>query len=508
MPTPRTTAAAVAARIVRDEGADHAFGCPDAPGDPLYAAFSAGLGRRTARHPQSAVHMADGWARASGRPGVVVAGAASGPGLVPGLHTAHADGVPLVCLATGPGAAGPARPVTKQVLPAVSAARLPWALRAAFRTAREGRPGPVLVELSPGAAETEIAYAPAADAPLPVRHGAPRATQVTAALELLLAARRPLLLAGGGVPESGAGTALRTLAERLRVPFVDTPGGRGCAGDGHALHVGSVGCPSGAGGRALAAADCVLALGTGRGADLLTGARTVVQVDADPAALGGYGTPGIGIVADARLFLEALLGAAGERAERPPHPWAEPAGAAVRAAGPRSGPVPAGQVHAGIDAVLGTDPDTCFVLTEEVYAEWGAAALPVRRPRRLLLRGRGGPPGWEIPAALGARAALSATAPDALLVGISAGPGLPPFAEELTGAAEHGVPYVQLLLDRDERGPDTVRLAEAYGCSGRRVTGREDLRSALEWARKETVSTRRPVLVSVLAAPEAAAPEA
>ncbi|WP_052868351.1 thiamine pyrophosphate-binding protein [Streptomyces niger] len=198
MPTPRTTAAAAAARIVRDEGVDHAFGCPDAPGAPLYAAFAAaGLGRLTARHPQSAVHMADGWARASGRTGVVVAGAASGPGLVPGLHTAQADGVPLVCLAAGPGAAGPARPVTKQVLPAASAARLPWALREAFRTAREGRPGPVLVELSPGTAEAELAYASAADAPLPVRSGAPRPNQVTETVST----RRPVLVSVLAAPE-------------------------------------------------------------------------------------------------------------------------------------------------------------------------------------------------------------------------------------------------------------------------------------------------------------------
>ncbi|WP_051872252.1 thiamine pyrophosphate-binding protein [Streptomyces sclerotialus] len=505
MPMPTTTAAAVAARIVRDEGADHAFGCPDAPGHPLYAALAAdGIGRLTARLPQSAVHMADGWARTGGRTGVVVAGAASGPGLVPGLHTARADGVPLVCLAAGPGSAGPARPVTKRVLRAASPARLPWALREAFRTAREGRPGPVLVELSAEAAEADVAGGPAAGAPLPVRSGAPRPAQVAAVLELLPAARRPLLLAGGGVPESGAGTALCALAEWLRTPFADTPRGRGCAGDGHGCYVGTLGSP--AADRALEAADCVLAIGTGRSAGLLAGVRTVVQVDADPSALGGYGTSGLGIVADARLFLEALLGAARAGTRRRSRSWAGPAGpagAAVRAEGPGGGPIPAARVHAEIDAVFGTDPDTCFVLTEEVYAEWGGARLPVRRPRRLLLRGRGGPPGWEIPAALGARAALAAVAPDAVVVGIGAGDGLPSPSDELAVAAEYGVPYVQLLLGRDERGPDTVRIAEAYGCSGRRVTGREDLRSALAWARKETVSTRRPALVTVLAAPEA-----
>ncbi|POX36097.1 glyoxylate carboligase [Streptomyces sp. Ru73] len=502
MPMPGTTAAAVTARIVRDEGVDHVFGCPDAPGTPLYAAFAAdGSGRLTARHPQSAVHMADGWARASGRTGVVVAGPASGPGLVPGLHTARADGVPLVCLA-GPGSAGPARPVAKQVLPATPAARLPWALREAFRTAREGRPGPVLVESAAGADEAGIAYGPAADAPLPVRTDAPHPAQVTAVLELLLAARRPLLLAGGGVPESGAGTALRALAEWLRVPFADTPGGRGCAGLGHDLYAGPVGCRAGAGQPALDAADCVLALATGRRTGLLAGVPTVVQVDADPSALGRYGTPGPGIAADARLFLEALLGAARAAGERRPRSWTGPAGAAVRADGTGGGPVPVRRVHAELAAVFGTAPDTRFVLTDEVYAEWGGALLPVGGERRLLLRGRGGPPGWQVPAALGARAALAAEAPDAVVVGIEAGPGLPALAEELTVAAECSVPYVQLLLDRDECGPDTVRLAEAYGCSGRRVTGRAGLRSALEWARKETFSTRRPAVLAVLAAPE------
>ncbi|MEV0603145.1 thiamine pyrophosphate-binding protein [Streptomyces sp. NPDC050315] len=503
---PRMTAAAAAARIVRDEGGDTAFGCPDAPGGPLHAALaSGGTALPTARHAQSAAHMADGWARASGRTGVVVAGAASGPGLVPGLHAAQADGVPLVCLAAGSGA--PVRAVAKQVLPAASAARLPWALREAFRTAREGRPGPVLVEL-PADVDAEIAYDPAVDGPLPTRSGIPHPPQVAAALELLLAARRPLLLAGGGVTAADAGAALRALAGRLRVPFADTPGGRGCAGDGHELYAGTVG--SSPGDQALGTADCVLAVGTGRAAGLLTGVRTVIQVDAEPSAIGGYGTTtGLGIVADARLFLEALHDAALHDAaddgteRRECARWARPAGAGARTPGPRGSggaPVPVGRVHAELDAVFGTD--ACFVLTEEAYGEWSGALLPVGRPRRLLLGGRGGPPGWAVPAALGARVALAAAAPDAVLVGIAAGPGLPPAAEELTVAAEHSVPYVQLLLDRDERGPDAVRLAEAYGCSGRRITARDGLRSALEWARKEAVSTRRPVLVDVLARPD------
>ncbi|WP_030252585.1 thiamine pyrophosphate-binding protein, partial [Streptomyces violens] len=493
---PRMTAEAAAARIVRDEGGDTAFGCPDAPGGPLHAALAAvGTALPTARHAQSAAHMADGWARASGRTGVVVAGAASGPGLVPGLHAAHADGVPLVCLAAGPGE--PVRAVTKQVLPAASAARLPWALREAFRTAREGRPGPVLVEL-PADTGAEIAYDPAVDAPLPVRSGAPHPAQVAAALELLLAARRPLLLAGGGVTAADAGAALRALAGRLRVPFADTPGGRGCAGDGAELYAGTVGRPPGD--QALGAADCVLAVGTGRAAGLLSGVPTVIQVDAEPSAICGYGTAGLGIVADARLFLKALHDAA-SGTERECASWTRPAGAAVRAPAPGGAPVPAGRVHAELDAVFGTD--ACFVLTEEVYGEWGGALLPVGGPRRLLLGGRGGPPGWAVPAALGAQLALAAAAPDAVLVGLGTGPGLPPLAEELAVAAECSVPYVQLLLGRDERGPDAVRLAEAYDCSGCRVTAQEGLRSALEWARKEAVSTRRPVLVDVLARPDA-----
>ncbi|MFC6066845.1 thiamine pyrophosphate-binding protein [Streptomyces ochraceiscleroticus] len=492
---PRMTAAAAAARIVRDESGDAAFGCPDTPGGPLYAALAAaGTALRTARHAQSAAHMADGWARASGRTGVVVAGAASGPGLVPGLHAARTDGVPLICLTAGP--AEPVRAVAKQVLPAASAARLPWALREAFRTAREGRPGPVLVEL-PADAGTEIAYDPAVDASLPVRSGAPHPPQVATALELLLAARRPLLLAGGGVTAADAGAALRALAGRLRVPFADTPGGRGCAGDGDELYAGTVGCSPGQ--QALGAADCVLALGTGRAAGLLAGVPTVIQVDAEPSAIGGYGTAGLGIVADARLFLEALHDAARESTARP-RTWTGPTGAAVPAPGPGGAPVPVRRVHAELDAAFGTD--ACFVLTEEVYGEWGGALLPVGRPRRLLLGGRGGPSGWAVPAALGARAALAAAAPDAVLVGIGTGPGLPPLAEELAVAAECSVPYVQLLLGRDERGPDAVRLAEAYDCSGCRVTARDGLRSALEWARKEAVSTRRPVLVDVLARPD------
>ncbi|MFH8344198.1 thiamine pyrophosphate-binding protein [Streptomyces sp. NPDC018045] len=169
MLTPRIPAVRAAVEILGEEGVGTVFGSPGATALPWYGALERAGGPRLlmGRHEQGATHMADGWARTDGRTGVVVAApeGAGRDGLFAGLRTAHADAVPLVCLtgrtteeAPAAGLAAAARRVTKRAVRVDDPARIPRALREAFRTAREGRPGPVLVDLPYGTAEQYVRY--------------------------------------------------------------------------------------------------------------------------------------------------------------------------------------------------------------------------------------------------------------------------------------------------------------------------------------------------------------
>ncbi|KUL40895.1 glyoxylate carboligase [Streptomyces sp. NRRL F-4489] len=371
---------------MRDEGAGTVFGCPGAALLPLYAAMerTGGLAHLSAGHEEAAVHMADGWARTTGKAGV--AAVAAGPGavrLLTGLAAAQQDAVPLVCVTgrpASPPAAAPAvplrhaghrppdlvrlaGPVTKRAERIEDPARIPGAFREAFRIAREGRPGPVLIDVPADLAAAEIVCGPVPAAP----------------------------------PAPGAGPAL---VDGVRSP---APG-----------------------------AVVTLALPPDRAAP---------EVPEAPA------------------------------------PWALAELAEVFAARPAA--------------------DTYVVSGLPEAAAAGTAGRH-RVPRR------GGPPGWEVPTAIGVRTALDARGERAAeVVVVVEARGFPLTAGELAAAAEYAVPFVIVLLGApEEADPFTspVKLAEAYGCAGRDVRDPAEFRSAVEWARKEAVSTRRPVLVEVRAA--------
>lgn len=544
--------------ILRDEGVDIAFGCPGAAVLPLYQAMQqlGGIDHLIVRHEEGAAHMADGWARTTGRPGVAIA--TSGPGgtnLVTGLYTAFADSIPMVCI-TGQAVStklhqeafqavdivGIARPVTKWAVQVEEAAQIPWIFREAFRTARQGRPGPVLVDIPVDIARREIVYDPALDTRLPVAPVPPHPPRVEAALDLLLAAERPLVLAGGGVILADASAELRALVEHLRVPFQVTLMGKGVIEDDHELHLGTTGIQTSQryANASFLEADFVLAVGarfgdrhTGADTAVYRGDRTFVHVDVEPTQLGRVIAPDLGIVSDARLFLAALLAAARARGARPrTDAWTARCRELKRTLIRRDDfddvPVKAPRVYREINEVFGED--TYFVTAIGLYQIWGGQHQKAHLPRRYQVCGQAGPLGWELPAAIGVRKALEGMGRGGTeVVGIVGDYGFQYTVEELAVAAQYDVPLVLIMLNNtylglirqasagygmnyqvdihyDETGTDTVRIMEAYGCSGRRVTDPAGIRPAIEWARKEAVATSRPVLVEIMIEREADAP--
>ncbi|AXB42135.1 glyoxylate carboligase [Amycolatopsis albispora] len=538
--------------VLKSEGVDIAFGCPGAAILPLYKAMEVrgGIEHLTVRHEEGATHMADGWARTNGRVGVAIGTSGpAGTNMITGLYTAMADSIPIICV-TGQAASSKlhqeafqavdivdiAKPVTKWAVQIKEAATAPWIFREAFRVARSGRPGPVLIDIPVDIAQQEIEYDASIDAPLPVEAVHPHQPRVERALDLLLAAEKPLLLAGGGVIIADAAAELRELAEYLNVPVQVTLMGKGAIDEDHPLFAGITGVQTSQryGNASFLESDTVLAVGARFGdrhtgtLEVYRGERKFIHVDIEPTQLGKVFPPDLGVVSDAKLFLQALLRTAKARdAARPAGGWVSRIAELKASLGRREDfdttPIKAPRVYKEINEIF--DENTYFVTAIGLYQIWGGQHQKAYQPRRYQICGQAGPLGWEIPAAIGVKKA----APEAEVVGIVGDYGFQYLVEELAVAAQYHVPFVLIMINNeylglirqasipyqmnyqvdihyDEYGTDNVKVMEAYGCAGRRVTEPGDIRDTIEWARKEAVATSRPVLVEIMIEREANTP--
>lgn len=545
---PRIPVMRAVVEILASEGVDTVFGCPGAAILPLYQALErhGGIEHLVVRHEEGATHMADGWARTTGNVGVAIGTSGpAGTNMITGLYTARADSIPILCV-TGQAVSTKlhqeafqavdiveiAKPVTKWAVQVKEAAQAPWIFREAFRVARSGRPGPVLVDLPLDVQRQEIEWDAAIDSPLPVPTFAPHPPRVERAVDLLLAAKRPLVLAGGGVVLGEASGQLREVAERLGVPVQVTLMGKGAFPEDHRLFAGMAGIQTSQrwANAAFLEADLVLALGARFGdrhtgdVDVYRGDRKFIHVDIEPTQLGKVFGPDLGIVSDTRKFLEALLTALQRRATagaRWPD-WVERIGRLKRDLPRREDfdttPIKAPRVFHEINKLFGED--TYFVTAIGLYQIWSGQFQRAHRPRHYQVCGQAGPLGWEIPAAIGVRKALKNT-PAPEVVGIVGDYSFQFLVEELAVAAQYDVPFVLIMLNNeylglirqaergyemnyqvdihyDERGADNVRIMEAYGCTGTRVVEPADIAPSIEWARKEAERTSRPVLVEIM----------
>ncbi|MGA4542992.1 glyoxylate carboligase [Uniformispora flossi] len=542
--------------VLKSEGVDTAFGCPGAAILPLYKALEKDgtIEHLIVRHEEGATHMADGWARTNGNVGVAIGTSGpAGTNMITGLYTAHADSIPIVCI-TGQAVSSKlhqeafqavdiveiAKPVAKWAVQVKEAAQAPWIFREAFRIARSGRPGPVLIDLPLDVQQQQILWDPDLDAPLPVAEVHPHLPRVEAALDLLLAAERPLLLSGGGVIIGEAHEELVELAELLQIPVQVTLMGKGSIDEDHPLYSGMTGIQTSQryGNASFLESDLVLALGARFGdrhtgaLDVYRGQRKFIHVDIEPTQIGKVFEPDLGIVADTRLFLQALLEAARDRGlRREAGDWVarvqELKATLTRREDFDTVPVKAPRAYKEINEVF--DENAYFVTAIGLYQIWGGQHQKAYKPRRYQICGQAGPLGWEIPAAIGVKKALKNSDPDAEVVGIVGDYGFQYLVEELAVAAQYNVPFVIVMLNNeylglirqasipydmnyqvdihyDDYGADNVKIMEAYGCSGRRVLEPGDIRDALEWARKEARTTSRPVLVEIMIEREANTP--
>src|SRR3954466_13257663 len=327
--TELASGAQIICRTLQEEGVDLLFGYPGGAIMPFYHALPEfpELRHVLVRHEQAGAHAADGYARASGRVGVCVA--TSGPGatnLVTGLATAQMDSVPLVAITGQVGrpamgkdsfqetnVMGMTLPFTKHSFLVEDPDELYPTMRRAFEIARSGRPGPGLVDVP-----KDVQFAACNDNGYRRLREVPQAVagpSLEAAAVLLKKAKRPLILAGHGVTLSGAEMELRLLAERTGTPVVTTLLGISAFPENHPLYIGWPGMHGAASvNRAIDKSDLLFAVGM-RFDDRITGAvgkfapnAKIVHIDVDPSELGKVVKPTVGIAADAKLALRAILG--------------------------------------------------------------------------------------------------------------------------------------------------------------------------------------------------------
>ncbi len=511
------------------EGADVVFGYPGGQAIKLYDALydSKQLRHVLARHEQGAVHMADGYARATGKPGVVIV--TSGPGAtntVTGIATAYMDSVPLVVI-TGqvPRAVigtdsfqesdivGITMPVVKHSYLLQSTDELTKTIREAFHIASTGRPGPVLIDIPSDLAGKSMVFEYPDNVNIPSYKPTYRgnAKQVKAAARLIEQSKRPVLYVGGGVVISGATDEAVELSGKMQIPVVTTLMGKGAFPASNPLNLGPVGMHGAKYSNiAMTESDLIIAAGA-RFSDRVTGRLSefaphakVIHIDIDPAEIGKIREAQVPIVGDVKGVMQALneqLDADGAKPDteewlarinewRTRYPFYHP-----NVKEPDGEIVPE-LVMKELSSQL--DPHNSIVVTEVgQHQMWAAQFVDREAPRSFLSSGGLGTMGFGFPAAIGAAIA----SPQKQVVCIAGDGSFQMNSQEMATAAINKVPVKVLILDNRALGmvhqwqklfydgrysetlldenPDFVKLADAYGWKGEKVERPADVPVAI-----------------------------
>ncbi len=552
----RMRAIDAAVAVMRKEGIDVVFGVPGAAINPMYSALKADGSIRhiLARHVEGASHMAEGYTRAkAGNIGVCIG--TSGPAgtdMITGLYSASADSIPILCI-TGQAPRARlykedfqavdiesiAKPVTKWAVTVREPALVPRVFQQAFHVMRSGRPGPVLIDLPFDVQMGEIEFDVDTYQPLqPYKPAASRA-QIEKALDMLNAAERPLIVAGGGIYNAGAEALLLQFAELVGVPVIPTLMGWGCIPDDHPLMAGMVGLQTSHryGNATMLASDFVLGVGN-RWANRHTGSvevytkdRTFVHVDIEPTQIGRVFSPDFGIVSDAGAALAMFVQVASEwkaagRLKDRSH-WAadcqERKSTMLRKTNFEDVPMKPQRVYQCMNNAFGKD--ACYVSTIGLSQIAGAQFLHVYKPRHWINCGQAGPLGWTIPAALGVRVAD----PERKIVALSGDYDFQFMIEELAVGAQFKLPYLHILVNnaylglirQSQRGfdmdycvqlafdninseevagygVDHIAVVEGLGCKAIRVRSQAELRPAIEQAEAWMAQYQVPVVIEII----------
>ena len=492
------------------------------------------------RHEQCAAHMADGYARASGRPGVCVA--TSGPGatnLTTGMANAYMDSVPVIAL-TGqvscravPGSSyvvgrdafqeadtvGIMTPVTKYCVQVRSADKIPQTIKEAFYIACTGRPGPVLIDLPKDIQTEELDFVypkkPDIRGYKPSNRG-PHYLQVKRAAEMLIEAKKPMILAGGGVIMAGASKALTELAEYLLIPVATSLMGKGSIPEDHPLSLGVIGMHGTIeGNQATLETDLIMGVGlrfsdrTTCKLDVFKREAKIIHIDIDSAEIGKNIETEVPIVADAKKTLKAIHSDLSKtNPKRKGSEWIDRVQELRQKATEEQEEEEGLRVPKLLKELRKIIPRNAIICTEVGQNQsWTGLYFKIYEPRTFITSGGLGTMGFGFPAALGAKVAQ----PDVPVLDIAGDGSFIMTNQELATSVYHNIPVVVIVLNNRILGmvaqwqrlfygrrysgvelgniPDFVKLAEAFGAHGRRVGSYEEFRKAVLEAMKSDVTT-------------------
>ena len=531
------------ARIVCEtllrEAVDVAFGIPGGAILPFYDALwhYPDIRHVLMRHEQAAAHAAEAYARVTGRVGVCIA--TSGPGatnLITGLTAAKVDSTPVVAI-TGQ-VARPflgteafqecatvemATPVVKKAFLVMDPSEIAARLHEAFQIAQEGRPGPVIVDLPKDVQAEETEYRDDTSVALSAGAHTLDGSAVAEAAALLNAAERPLIVAGNGVHVAGAAGELLALAERAGIPVVNTLHGTGAIPAHHYLAQGMLGMHGMYWSNiATVEADVILGVGA-RFDDRVIGRpgtfgpeAKVIKIDIEPEHIQKNVPAHLGIVADAKTALSALLPLVRHNEHGR---WLTRLGDLRRRHPSRSIPesdvITPQEVLVELDALLQDVHDPIIITGVGQHQMWAAQFVHLASPRSFVTSGGLGVMGFEVPAAIGAQAGR----PDASVWSIAGDGGFQMTLQELATISQERMPIKFVIINNEYlgmvrqwqesfyqhhykavslSGPDYVKLCEAYGIAARKVTEKAEVGEAL----REAASHNGPFLLDVRVAPE------
>jgi len=517
-------------KSLQEEGVDAIFGYPGGQIIPFYdALYDSNLKHYLVRHEQGAAHAADGYARATGKPGVCVA--TSGPGatnLVTGIATAYMDSVPLIAL-TGQvpcellgrdsfqevDITGITLPITKNNYLVKDIKDLAKTIKEAFHIATTGRPGPVLIDLPKNVQVNKTKFNYPENVHLkgykPTVEG--NKGQISNAAKMIGESRKPVIYVGGGVVISGAEAELYRLAELTLCPVTTTLMGKGAFPETHPMSLGMLGMHgTRAANYAVSECDLLIAVGA-RFDDRVTGKidefapnAKVIHIDIDPAEIGKNVQIDIPIVGDVKKVLAEI----NEKLEQSlASDWQDKI-AKWKAKHPLKYETKGSlKPQFIIEQIYDVTKGEAIIVTEVGQNQmWAAQHYKYTKPRTFISSGGLGTMGYGFPAAIGAKIGC----PDATVIDIAGDGSFQMNIQELATAVYYNIPVIVVILNNsylgmvrqwqeifydrrysctDITGPDFVKVAEAYGAMGIRVTEAKEVKPAL----KKAIAAKRPVVI-------------